>query len=89
MLYIMRRTQLYLDEPLWKALHALARSQKTTVSELVRQAVRDRYLSSHDQRRKAMEQFVGSRPASPNDPDSTAEIRSLRRGTRLERLSQL
>ena len=43
-IYIMRRTQLYLDDQLWGALHARAQNEKTTVSELVRQAVRERYL---------------------------------------------
>jgi predicted DNA-binding ribbon-helix-helix protein len=38
-----RRTQLYLDENLWSTLHARARSQQTTISELVREVVRERY----------------------------------------------
>ena len=49
----MRRTQLYLDDQLWGALHARARTEKTTVSELVRQAVRERYLGDREQRRAA------------------------------------
>lgn len=85
----MRRTQLYLDDQLWNALHSLARAQNTTISELVRQAVRDRYLGNLEQRRQAMEQFVGSRRTSPNAVDATEEVRALRRGTRLDRLAQL
>jgi hypothetical protein len=54
----MRRTQLYLDGHLWKALHARARSAKTTVSELVRKAVRERYLGSRDERMKATQEFA-------------------------------
>lgn len=50
----MRRTQLYLDEDLWGALHARARSERTTISELVRVAVRERYFGKQDQRAKAM-----------------------------------
>ena len=60
MIYIMRRTQLYLDDSLWEALHARARSRKTTISELVREAARERYLNKGDEQRKAMQEFVGS-----------------------------
>lgn len=85
----MRRTQLYLDDQLWEALHSLARSQNTTVSELVRQAVRDRYLGNLEQRRQAMEQFVGSRLTTSEAVDASEEVRTLRRGSRLDRLAQL
>jgi hypothetical protein len=40
----MRRTQLYLDDHLWKALHALAKRRNTTLSDLVREAVRNQYF---------------------------------------------
>ena len=57
-MYIMRRTQLYLDDQLWGALHTRAQSEKTTVSELVRQAVRERYIGNLETRRAAMQSFV-------------------------------
>jgi hypothetical protein len=38
-----------------------ARSQRTTVSDLVRQAARERYLPKLDERRAAMQAFVGIR----------------------------
>lgn len=85
----MRRTQLYLDDDLWKALHARARSQRTTISDLVRQAVRDRYLGNLDERRKAMLAFVGIRKDRDDLPDSTEYVRSLRRDSRIERLEKL
>lgn len=80
--YIVRRTQLHLDEDLWNALHARARSRRTTVSELVREA----YLGSHDQRRKAMQAFVGIRKERPGNADAVEYVRDLRRGDRLNRL---
>ena len=83
----MRRTQLYLDDQLWGALHARARREKTTVSNLVRQAVRERYLGDREQRRIAMQQFVGIRKSHAVNADSTDEVRRLRRGSRLDRLS--
>ena len=85
-MYIVRRTQLYLDEPLWEALHARARSRKTTVSELVREAARQCYLTRRDEQRKAMQEFVGSRKRAADTSDSVRYIRSLRRGDRLDRL---
>lgn len=81
----MRRTQLYLDDQLWEALHARARIEETTISELVRQAVRDRYLGGKEQRSAAMRRFVGS---GKSRTPATAAIRNLRRGTRLDRLAQ-
>jgi hypothetical protein len=86
MIYIMRRTQLYLDDSLWEALHARARSRKTTISELVREAARERYLNKGDEQRKAMQEFVGSRKRPSETPDSVQYIRNLRRSGRLDRL---
>jgi len=83
----MRRTQLYLDDDLWNALHQRARSQGTTISALVREAARERYLGNLEERRAAMLAFVGIRKDRKDLLDSTAEyVRSLRRDTRLERL---
>ena len=86
-IYIVRRTQLYLDEDLWGTLHERARSQRTTVSELVRRAVRERYLGNHGQRMKAMQAFVGIRGKGSQTPDAVELVRSLRRGDRLDRLT--
>jgi hypothetical protein len=87
MLYIVRRTQLYLDEDLWGALHARARSQRTTVSELVRGAVRARYFGKRDRRLEAMRAFIGIRKRAAETQDSIAAVRSLRRGSRLDGLA--
>jgi hypothetical protein len=87
----MRRTQLYLDDNLWNALHTRARSRKTSISELVREAVRERYLGSRDQRMEAMQEFVGihkgtAGPARDKEIDAVEYVRNLRRGGRLDRL---
>jgi Ribbon-helix-helix protein, copG family len=85
----MRRTQLYLDDDLWNALHNRARREKTTISALVRQAARERYLGNLDERRKAMQGLIGIWKDRTDLPDSTEEyVRSLRRDTRLERLGK-
>jgi hypothetical protein len=82
-----RRTQLYLDQDLWETLRARARSQQTTISELVRVAARERYLGKRDERVKAMQAFVGIRPPAPGAPDTEEMVRSLRRGNRIDRLA--
>ena len=82
----MRRTQLYLDDDLWNALHARAREQGTTISDLVRQAARERYLDKLEGRREAMQAFVGITKDRPALADSTKYIHELRSGTRIQRL---
>ena len=77
---------MYLDDELWNVLHARAKQERTTVSELVRQVVRERYLGDLEGRRKAMEAIVGLWK-DRDITDSTEYVRGLRRGTRLERLS--
>jgi hypothetical protein len=87
MIYIVRRTQLYLDDQLWNVLHTRAQTGKTTVSELVRQAVRECYLGGREARAKAMQDFVGSRKEGPNAVDAVKYVQRLRRSTRLARLT--
>lgn len=86
-IYIVRRTQLYLDDQLWGALHARAIREKTSVSDLVRQAVRERYLGDRERRKAAMQEFIGSRKSHGAIADSTEEVRRLHRGSRLDRLT--
>lgn len=83
----MKRTQLYLDDDLWKALHSRAQRQGTTVSELMRQAARKQYVGKLEGRREAMRAFVGIRKGR-DLPDSTRQVRDLRHGDRLRRLSR-
>jgi hypothetical protein len=83
----MKRTQLYLHEDIWKALHIRSRQQRTTISELVRQAVRDKYGSSPASRREAMQGVVGIWKNRKDLPDSETYIRRLRKGKRLRRVA--
>jgi len=85
-LYIMRRTQLYLDEGLWNALHREARREKTTISDLVRRAARERYMKGIEERRSAMRALVGLRADRDDLPDTETYLRDLRKSDRIERL---
>ena len=82
----MRRTQLYLDDDLWNALHTRARKEGTSISDLVRQAAQERYLGNLEKRREAMRAIIGIRKDVSESVDSTEYVRRLRRGKRLERL---
>lgn len=85
-IYIVRRTQLYLDDELWAALHARARREGATISELVRVAVKERYLGDQETRRDAMLGVVGLWKDRSGVEDTDSVIRTLRNGTRMERL---
>jgi len=84
----MRRTQLYLEDELWKALHVRARQSKSTVSELVRQALREKYLDDAAGRREALLSAVGLWKDRTDLPDAQTYVRSLRKGKRLQRISK-
>jgi plasmid stability protein len=81
----MKRTQLYLDEDLWKTLHIRASQSGQSISELARQALREKYLGAAS-RRDAMQAFVGIRKDRRGLPDTAFYVRQLRKGNRLERL---
>jgi Arc/MetJ family transcription regulator len=82
-----RRTQLYLDDDLWTALHAKALLEGATVSELVRVAVRERYMGNLAERRDAMLGIVGLWKDRAEIEDSESWVRNLRDDDRLERLA--
>ena len=88
MIYIMRRTQLYLEESTWKALHVRAKQLRVTISELVRRAIQAQYETSAADRQKAMQGIVGLWKDRKDIVDSTAYVRKLRKGNRLARLKQ-
>lgn len=58
------RAQILFDEVLWGILHRLSKTKKTSISSLVRQAVRKTYLKTEDleSRRKAIEEIERIRP---------------------------
>lgn len=85
-IHSVRRTQLYLDDQLWGALHARARRENTTVSELVREALYERYFGDREERRAAMQRFVVIRNARRERAHSIEEVSGVRRGSRLDRL---
>jgi hypothetical protein len=83
----MRRTQLYLRENIWKTLHVRSRQQGTSISELVRQAIDEKFGNSPANRKEAMQALVGLRRDRRDLPDTATYVRKLRKGKRLRRIS--
>ena len=86
----MRRTQLYLEDDLWAALHAKALLEGATISELVRVAVRERYIGQPSgTARGRCSNVVGLWKDRSEVEDAESFIRNLRNDDRLERLERL
>jgi hypothetical protein len=83
----MKRTQLYLEEETWKVLEILGRQTGTSVSDLVRRAIREKYLSGGNSRQAVLESVVGLWKDRDDLPSTSAYIRALRKGKRLRRLN--
>ena len=83
----MKRTQLYLDEAMAKMLAALSRQKRTTVSELVRESVREKYMTQKGLNKGLIaRQLTGIWADRKDLAQSERLIRRLRRGNRLRRL---
>jgi metal-responsive CopG/Arc/MetJ family transcriptional regulator len=82
----MRRTQLYLDDELWGTLRIRSQQAGTSISELVRQAVREKYLSAIAGRQQSMREFAGIWKNRTDLSDPEAYLRALRKGSRLKRM---
>ncbi|MBI3014385.1 MAG: ribbon-helix-helix protein, CopG family [Candidatus Tectomicrobia bacterium] len=83
----MKRTQLYLDEEMARTLAALSRKKGTTVSELVRESVREKYLSGKDVDKVALaRQLAGIWKERKDLGDIDQAVRRLRKDTRRKRL---
>jgi predicted DNA-binding protein len=83
----MKRTQLYLDEEMARTLAVLSRQKGTTVSELVRESIQERYMNRKDIDKVSLARQL--RGIWRNRKDLRAidqTIRRLRKGTRLKRL---
>jgi len=83
----MKRTQLYLQEDIWNALHVRSRLQGTSISELVRQAILEKYGDPPASRKEAMRAIVGLRKDRRDLPDTARYVRNLRKGKRPRRIS--
>jgi len=77
--------QIYLDDELWGTLRIRSQQAGTSISELVRQAVREKYLSGLAGRQQSMQAFAGIWKDRGDLSDPEAYLRGLRKGSRLKR----
>ena len=82
----MKRTQLYMEDDVWKVLQIRAQQSKSTISELVRQAVREKYLDKKTERKEAMLSVIGLWKDRSDLPDTETYVRGLRDDDRLKRI---
>ena len=90
--YIVQRTQIYLSDEEVTALDEAARQQHRTRSSLIREAIRERYVtrSDRDEVLRALNQTFGAWKREPGDEtdDSVEFVKRLRGpgvGVRLRR----
>jgi DNA polymerase III delta subunit len=76
----MRRAQLYLNEDIWQVLRIRSRQLGTSISELVRQALREKYGGSSAARAQAMQAVVGLWKDRNDLPNTESYVRRLRKG---------
>ncbi len=77
----MHRTQIYFDEKEWSTLKLIALNAKSSISEMIRLAVRKTYLSKkHLNFDDALDNISGI--WADKDIDTHQYIRTLRKGTR-------
>jgi len=86
-LYIVKRTQLYIEDDLWAVFRIRSRQSGVSISELMRQAIRDRYFSGAARRQEAMRAVVGIWKDRSDLPDTESYVRRLRKGSRIKRVA--
>jgi hypothetical protein len=85
-LYIVHRTQLYLDHELYRALAAAAGEQGTTLSDVVRDRLKRSFAEEPPlDPLAAIEQAIGAWGPRPDLPRTDALVRKLRKGARRRR----
>jgi hypothetical protein len=83
----MKRTQLYLDDDLAKILSTVSRQRGTTMSELVRACIREKYGETQQVDKVALARQIAGIWKNRRDFGNTAHyVRRLRKDTRRERL---
>jgi hypothetical protein len=75
-----------MEDDVWKVLQIRAKQSKSTISELVRQAVREKYLDDKSKRREAMLSAIGIWKDRTDLPDTETYVRGLRNDRRLKRI---
>ena len=78
-----------MDEDLLKVLKTIAKQRRSTVSDLIRSTLRDKYLDHRADRAQILLSAVGAWGDREDLGESTAYVRGLRKGPRAARLSRI
>jgi len=82
----MRRTQLFLDDEIYRILSALSRQHRKSISELVRQAVAEKYMQGDKvDKTQIVDQLAGLWKDREDLKEIDMYIRGLRKDTRRKR----
>lgn len=87
----MKRTQLYIDDSLFHLLNLISEDEKTSVSDLVRRAIKKVYGKnfSSKARLEALRKIRGLWKSRDDLGSTEAYVRSLRKDSRSKRLGLL
>lgn len=85
----MKRTQIYLSEAQWRDLSRTARTEGTSVAELIRRAVDATYRTARldPVAVEAWDALAGMWAGRDDIPEAASYVRRLREDDRLERLA--
>jgi len=81
----MKRTQIYLEDGIYNILKTISKTRRTTISELVRKAIRIVYEDQKQNKIKKFDNACGIWAGRKDFTDPSKYLRSLRKGRRLER----
>jgi len=75
-----------MDDDVWKILQVRAKQANSTISELVRVAVREKYIENASNRKEALLAAIGLWKDRTDIPDGETYVRRLRKDDRLKRI---
>jgi len=77
-----------MDDDVWKILQVRAKQANSTISELVRAAVREKYIENASNRKEALLAAIGLWKDRRDIPDGETYVRWLRKDDRLKRIRE-
>jgi hypothetical protein len=77
-----------MDDDVWKTLQVRAKQANSTISELVRAAVREKYIENASNRKEALLAAIGLWKGRRDIPDGETYVRRLRKDDRLKRIRE-
>ncbi len=87
--YSMKRTQLYIEDDVFKALRRVSKEKAVSISELVRAAVKKTYtLEKPDDADLILKEAAGIWKERKDLPSAERYVRQMRKDTRKERLGR-